>query len=494
MALPLPEYDDLDATALAELVRQGAVSPGELVEAAVARVEARNPALNAVIDRQFAQARAATPSDGPFRAVPFLLKDLKGEQAGERCTDGSRLLAEYRPTEDSELVRRFRAAGLVVCGRTNTPELGIYPVTEPELFGPARNPWNLDHSPGGSSGGAASAVAARLVPVAHASDGGGSIRIPAAHCGLVGLKPTRARTPFAPHVAEGWGGYAIAHVVSRSVRDTAALLDCVQGPVAGAPYQVLPPERPFAEEVAREPGRLRIALVRQALFTDENHPDCLAAVDDAATLARSLGHEVEEASLPIDRDALVRAYFTTVAAGVAVSVDGMGRKVGRRPRRGDVETATWFLRLIGRTLTAADYVAARDAVHQAGLAMARFHQRYDVLLTPTTARPAPKVGELQPRPAEAWALALLDAVPVRAGVLKALEALSRNALRATGNTMLFNQTGQPAISLPLHWGPSGLPIGTQWVAAFGGEATLLRLAGQLERARPWAHRKPAPVA
>lgn len=493
MPLPLPEYDELDATALAALVSAGEVTPTELIEACIARIDARDPDLNAVVSKQYDQARAAAATglpEGPFRGVPFLLKDLKGEQAGEVCTDATRILADYRPPRDADLVVRFREAGLNTCGRTNSPEFGIYPVTEPDLHGPTRSPWNRDHTPGGSSGGAAAAVAARYVPAAHASDGGGSIRIPASHSGLVGLKPTRARTPFGPYVMEGWGGFAVGHVVTRTVRDSAGILEAIRGPVAGQPYQVRAPQRPYTEEIGAPAGRLRIAFTKQALFTDTIDPEPVRAVERAAALAADLGHEVVEQHPPFDRNELVHAYFVTVAAGVSGSVAAAAAKVGREPRRKDFEPGTWFLKLIGDALSASEYERCRHVIQRAGRRMSDFMAEHDVILTATTARPPLEIGEIGVSTAEKTLLTVLDNVPSRRVMMKVLDKLADGAMRATANTMLFNQTGQPAISLPLHWSDTGLPIGTQWAGRFGDEATLIRLACQLEEAAPWADRRP----
>ncbi|MCC6623724.1 MAG: amidase [Deltaproteobacteria bacterium] len=498
MSLPLPEYERFDALGLAELVRTKQVSPSELVEAAIARIEARDKHLNAVIHRQFdkarAAARAAAPSpDQPFAGVPFLLKDIMGHEAGEPTTYGSRAFVGTRSDRDAELTIRYKRAGLIVLGKTNVPELGIYGVTESELYGPCRNPWNLAHTPGGSSGGSAAAVAAGYVPAAHGGDGGGSIRIPAAHSGLVGMKPTRARNPAGPFAGERWAGFVSEHVLTRSVRDSAAMLDATQGPDAGAPYQVVAPEGPYLAEVARDPGKLRIAFSKAALFGDETHPDNVAAVEDAARLAASLGHEVEEAAPPFDRDTLVRAYFTVIAAGANLGVRNAGELKGRPARAAEFERTTWLLKLIGDKLTAGEYAAALHTIQVAHRTLAPFFTRYDVFLTPTAARPPAPIGAFKLKPSERRLVAALSAAPLRPLLLTALSKMAKNALGATPNTQLFNMTGQPAISLPLFWSSDGLPIGTQWVGRFADEATLYRLAGQLERARPWFERRPPPL-
>ena len=491
-----PEYDDHDATGLAALVRTRQLSARELVDAAIARIEARNPALNAVVHTQFERARreAEQAGTGSFAGVPFLLKDLFAEDAGEPSTGSCQLGSTWRAERDCELVARYKRAGLIILGRTNTPELGIMGTTEPAFRGPTRNPYDLKCSSGGSSGGSAAAVSARMVPAAHASDGGGSIRIPASHCGLVGLKPTRGRNPLGPFGGEHWAALVEEHVVTRSVRDTAGLLDATAGPDDGAPYQVRDPVRPFAAEIGKPPGALRIAFTSQALFADTLDPDCAAAVADAAALARSLGHHVEEALPAFDRAALVRAYLLVVAAGVSCDLSVAAVRAGRAARARDVEPATWLLHLIGCTLSAADHAAAIDSMRRAARQVAEFFARYDVLLTATTARPPVTLGELSPSRSELLQMSVLRALPLRSLLLRALDEAAHGPLAATPNTQLFNITGQPAISLPLSWNAAGLPIGTQWVAPFGREDLLLRLASQLEAARPWSTRRPRPHA
>lgn len=485
-----PEYDNHDATGLAELVRTRKVSAEELVEAAIARIEARNPALNAVVHTQFERARgeARRPGTGSFAGVPFLLKDLFAEDAGEPSTSSCQLGSAWRADRDCELVARYKRAGLIIVGRTNTPEFGIMGVTEPAFRGPTRNPYDPERTSGGSSGGSAAAVSARMVPAAHASDGGGSIRIPASHCGLVGLKPTRGRNPLGPFGGEHWAALVEDHAVTRSVRDTAALLDATAGPDDGAPYQVRDPAGPFAAEVGQPPGALRIAFTSQALFAETLDPDCAAAVADAAALARSLGHHVEEAMPTFDRAELTRAYLLVVAAGVSCDLAVAAARAGRAARAQDVEPATWMLHMVARTLSATDHAAAIEAMRRAARQVAEFFTRYDVLLTATTARPPVAIGELAPTRAEQLQMKVLRALPLRALMLKVLDEAAHGPLAATPNTQLFNMTGQPAISLPLWWNAAGLPIGTQWVARFGREDVLLRLASQLESARPWSTR------
>ncbi|MFO1056076.1 MAG: amidase [Dongiaceae bacterium] len=487
------EYARQDAVGLAGLVRRGEATAGELVEAALARMDHVNGRINAVVHRLDEAARAAAAGalpDGPFRGVPFLVKNLAARVAGAPCTMGCRALAGHRAETDSELVGRYRRAGLVFAGITNSPEFGLMGTTEPELYGPTRNPWNLGHSAGGSSGGAAAAVAAGIVPVAHGGDGGGSIRIPASACGLFGLKPSRGRDRLDPDAAADWQGFAVSHVLSRTVRDSAAFLDVARGadddPAAAPP----PPERPYRDEVGRDPGRLRIGLIGRSLFGERTHPDCLAALGDAAALLASLGHEVEEVRLSIAPEEGRLAYLEVVAASIAAELDGLVPLLGGRLRAALFEAPTWFMGQVGRSLRPADLERARATVERLSRAVAMLHARFDLIMTPTLAYPPARIGELTPKPHERVGLALLRRVGPRPALRWVLTTLAAALIERTPNTMLFNMTGQPAMSVPLWWNAAGLPIGTQLAARFGDEATLFRLAGQLEQARPWADRRP----
>jgi len=488
-----PEYERYDGLALAELVRRREVTPAELVAAAIERIEERNPRLNAVVHRMYDEARrvVSTPlPDGPFTGVPMLLKDLMAAYAGAPLTYGCRFFADHVPDHDSEMVARYKQAGLVVVGKTNTPELGIMGFTEPRLFGPCRNPWDPDHTPGGSSGGSGAAVAAGMAPIGHGGDGGGSLRIPASCCGLFGLKPTRGRNPLGPDFGESWCGFVQEHALTRSVRDSAALLDATAGPDPGAPYAAAPPERPFLSEVGADPGRLRIAYSSEPLFGDTTHPDCRAAVEDAAHLCASLGHHVEEARPIFEKAALRRSYLAVVAVNTARAIAFMGELARRRPSPSGFEPAPWFLGLIGKRMSAARYQAAIDTLHRSSRRIAAFFTSYDVFMTPTLAHPPQRIGALALRPADAAAIRALRAAPLKKLLDTALEKMAGQAFEATSNTMLFNQTGQPAMSVPLWWSAAGLPIGVQLAARYGDEATLFRLAAQLEAARPWFDRRP----
>ena len=490
---PLPEYESYDGLGLADLVRRREVLASEVTEAAIARIEARNPAVNAVIHTMFEQARRAASGplpDGPFSGVPFLLKDLLAACAGEPLTSSCRLLAAYVPDHDSELVARHRRAGLVILGKTNTPELGILGVTEPLLHGPTRNPWHLDRTPGGSSGGSAAAVAAGMVPLAHGGDGGGSIRIPASCCGVFGLKPSRGRNPLGPDFGESWCGMVQEHALTRSVRDSAALLDATCGPDLGAPYHAPPPSRPFLAEVGAEPGRCRIAFTAESLFGERTHPECRAAVEDAAHLCETLGHSVSEAAPEFGKAALRRAYLAVVAVNTARAIDLCGELTARRPTRAGFERETWFLGAIGRHMPAHEYQAALDHLHVVRRSVAAFFERYDVLLTPTLAYPPVRIGELAPTGGQRVAMRALGSIPSHRVLARALEQMAAEAFETSANTMLFNQTGQPAMSVPLWWSADGLPIGAQFAARYGEEGLLFRLAAQLEQARPWSGRRP----
>ncbi len=472
----------LDATAQAELVRNGDVSPTELVEAAIARVEQVNPELNAVIHELFEEGRAEAESpdlpDGPFKGVPFLFKDLGAAYAGQPLHLGMRALKEagFRAPMDSYLGERFRAAGFVVIGKTNVPELGILPTTEPVAYGATRNPWNIDHTPGGSSGGSGAAVASGMVPAAHANDGGGSIRIPASINGLVGLKPTRQRISEGPMIGDNMGGLTVELAVTRSVRDTAAILDAVHGSAPGDPYVAPEPARPYMDELETDP-KLRVGVAEQPAVPGlESHPDCVAAVRAARDLLVELGHEVEE-STPLSAEMaealnLEDTFMTRWAAGQAATLDMFGVLLGRALTADDVEPLTWALAEEGRARSAGRYLAD-TALHQTvSRAIAGWHESgFDLMLTPTMAEPPVPLGTYDQSGADP-----LDAF--------------RRAVPAGSFTAIFNATGQPAISLPLHMSEEGLPIGIQLVAPFGREDLLIQVAAQLERAQPWADRRP----
>jgi amidase len=470
----------IDATDQAKLVREGEVSPTELVSEAISKIEELNPQLNAVIHPLFDEAREAAADelpDGPFRGVPLLVKDLSCYMAGVPVHEGMRVLrdAGYRSDHDMVITQRLRGAGFAILGRTNTPELGILPTTEPVAYGATHNPWDLDRSPGGSSGGSAAAVAAGIVAAAHANDGGGSIRIPASHCGLVGLKPTRGRVTMAPDFGDVMGGLVNELAVTHSVRDAAAILDAIQGPAPGDPYAAPAPVRPYVEEVGADPGRLTIGLMtRPPGGQFEAHPECVAAAEGAAALLEELGHGVER-SYPADVDdpGYIANFLTRWTAGVDWNLKYWGAKIGREIGPEDVEPCTWALAEQGRAHAGGDLLLAVEEAQAGSRRIASWwaDDGFDLLLTPTCAEPPPRLGEHDAPPDNPLA-PIVRATPF--------------AIFTAG----FNTTGQPAISLPLHMTGDGLPVGVQLVAAFGREDLLLRVAAQIEAARPWAERTP----
>jgi amidase len=469
------ELSVLDACAQAELVRTGQVTAAELVTAAIERIEALNPALNAVVTPAFDQAAAAarTRLAGPFAGVPYLLKDLACEMEGVRFTEGSRFLAGHVSARDSELVARLRRAGLVIAGKTNTPEFGMAPACEPVLFGPARNPWDPRRSTSGSSGGSAAAVASGMVPFAHGNDLGGSLRYPASACGLFALKPTRARNPLGPEYGDIAAGSATEHALTRSVRDSAALLDATSGPDLGDPYWAPPTARKFLDEVGADPGRLRIGCTTRTPEGDLGHPDCVAAADHAARLCASLGHEVTETAWPGFTPEVGAAIGTMIYAATAWIMRYWIRRVGREPEPGEIEPLNQALWQAGEKVTAAEWLLAVEDIQRFSRRVARFFTGFDMFLTPTMSTPPLPIGAMASTPEDPW---------------RSLE-VSSQTVRYAG--VIANLTGNPAMSVPLWWNAEGLPIGAHFLGRFGDEATLIRLAAQLEAAQPWAARRPA---
>ena len=469
---PFPEYENYDALGLAELVRNGEVTAAELLDAAIARAEMRNPTVNAIVDKLYDHGRdtiAAGLPDGPFTGVPYLLKDIGGVLGGYVQTRGSRFFDDLVPPEDSVIVKRGKRAGLVIFGKTNTPELGLSLTCEPQLFGPSRNPWDLERTPGGSSGGSSAAVAAYIVPMASGGDGFGSIRAPASCCGLVGLKPTRARNTQDPYSGEGNAGQTTEHALTRSVRDSAALLDATAGPGSGDPYVAPPPARPFLDEVGADPGRLRIAMTSRAPNGAPVESEVLDVFESAAKLLRDLGHDVEEADPDIDRESVIPTFRTISAANVAATL--RSHPAGKKAGPSNVERVTAAAAKLGEEMSGADYVQATQAAHRLGRRMAAFHQSYDVLLTPA-------LGTLPPR------LGWIDMM------LEDADEYWNRVFSFSPFTVWFNITGQPGVTLPMGVSETGLPISVQLVAPYGDEATLIRLAAQLETARPWTDRRP----
>ncbi|MGE5841825.1 MAG: amidase [Deltaproteobacteria bacterium] len=484
------EFDQFDGLGLAELVRKKEVAPSEVCEEAIRRIEQVNPKVNAVILSLYDLARRSIQEglpQGPFIGVPFLLKDMIEEYAGVPITRASRMCKNHVSTQDSEMVHRFKRSGVVILGKTNLPELGILGVTEPELYGPSRNPWNTEHTPGGSSGGSAAAVASGMVPIASGNDGGGSIRIPASCCGLFGLKPTRGRNPLGPKVGEHRQGAVVSHVITRSVRDSAAMLDATQGPDAGAPYVIPPPERPYLEEIERNPGSLKIAFTSASPIDTPVHQECVKAVEETARLLEQLGHKVEETQPEVDGKAMAKSYVTICFGEIAADIEEVEATVGRRVKTSHVETLTWTLGLLGRTMSACDFARAKREWGVAGRAMGRFHQKYDLYLTPTLAYPPLRIGEMQPKPLERCLMKGVNAFGL--GVIFKMSGFIDQMVEVNMSKMPFTQlanlTGQPAMSVPLQWTADGLPVGVHFIAPFGDEAMLFRLAAQIEKARPW---------
>src|SRR5580765_8974718 len=466
----------LDATAQAELVRTRRASPRELVDAAIARIERVNARVNAVITPRFEKARRdadAPLPDGPFRGVPFLLKDLTCHSAGDPYHAGMRVLRDLRWTEphDTHLAARFRAAGFVFLGKTNTPELGPVPTTEPIAYGPTRNPWDPGRSPGGSSGGSAAAVATGMVPVAHANDGGGSIRIPASECGLVGLKPTRGRVSQGPLTGEAWAGGVADGAVTRTVRDAAGLLDAISNRMPGEPYYAPPLPRPLVQEVGADPGQLRIGVLDRPGgegYLDD--PECRAAVAGAALLLEALGHHLEEsAPAAMFEPEFLRHFSTVIAADTEATFQNFEELLGRPIGEDELEGRNVAYRRIGRKLSAVDYLESRAWFGTWSRWMAGWWEDHDLLLRPTGGAPPPELGWFTAAGPEHEGERVVSFIPY---------------------TAQFNMTGQPAITLPLHWTPGGLPVGVQFVAAYGREDLLIQVASQLEQAASWTSRHP----
>lgn len=488
------EYVRYDAIGLARLVAGKQVAASEVLDAAIARADAVNPAINAIVRRLDDHARDQIRRgglEGPFAGVPFLIKDLAAEYGGEPISSGSRFLADYVAAQDSELVRRYKAAGLLIFGKTNTPEFGLTPFTESLLFGPARNPWNTQRTPGGSSGGAGAAVAAGIVPMANGGDGGGSIRIPASCNGLVGLKPSRGLVPFGPQAGEGWWGFTTEHVITRSVRDSAAALDATAGPDLGCPY-FTPPAPSYLAAMAEPPGRLRIAFSATALVGQSMDAECRAGLERTVRLLQDLGHELVEAAPPVSREEFLRAFTIMLSGEIAATLASAARDLGRPFDPDLVEPSTLALARIGRALSAEEAALARQYIGRLTRRIGHWFADYDVLLTPTLGRPPFPIGSLQPHGLERAQLALLNRLPL-ARMIKSGPLLTKFAEKYFDwipNTPVFNATGQPSISLPLHWSTEGLPVGMMFTAPLAQDARLLQLAAQLEQAQPWFDRRP----
>ena len=494
------DYLACDATQLATLVARREVGAGELLELALAQLARTQPRINAVCRLMEAEARAqlaGPPSSGPFAGVPFLLKDGVQDVAGLPTGYGSAGMRHVVPTESAHIVRRYREAGLVIFGKTNLPEFALKGVTDSRANGRTNNPWNVDHVPGGSSGGAAAAIASGVVPLAAAADGGGSIRIPAACCGLFGLRPSRGRVSSGPGIGEAWYGASSEGVISRSVRDTARVLDAIAGAEPGDPFAIAPPSEPYAQAMQRPPGRLRIGFTATSPLGTDVHPEAVAAVADAAALLASLGHEVEEAAPDIDGPLLARCYLHIYFGQVPAA---MARAYAAGAKRGEFEPMTRIIETLGKSTSASTLTTHLASWNQHARALAAFHQRFDLLLTPTLAHPPVRHGAGEPPKAQQALLDVLDRTGLlglfaRTGLAAStVDKIATDSLQYVPFTQLANLTGTPAMSVPLHWTADGLPLGVQFVAPFGREERLLQLAAQLEQARPWFARLPAWVA
>jgi Asp-tRNA(Asn)/Glu-tRNA(Gln) amidotransferase A subunit family amidase len=467
--------DTHDAIGLAGLVRSRKVSPSELLEAAIERTEATNPRFNFMAQKHYDFARAEIARglpEGPFTGVPWLLKDLAAYIEGLPTEGGSRLNKGQRGQFTTELVERYRRAGMVVFGKTTTPEFGLTGTTESALMGPTRNPWNPERIAGGSSGGAAAAIAAGVIPAAHATDGGGSIRIPASCCGLFGLKPSRGRTPMGPYRTEGWGGMSAHHAITRSVRDSAALLDATQGVEPGSRYSAPSPESSFLSQVGRDPGRLRIAVMRKPFNSAPVDPDCLAVLEQTAKLCESLGHHIEAAAPMLDASALGQASFVLIASSLSADILDRAKSLGIAPGPDMLEPITLAFVEYGKTTTGADFARANNMMQAAAVSVAQFMAKYDVILSPTLASPPLPLGQIN----------LTPGVP--------FPEWGQRAAMFSPFTQMANFTGQPSMSVPLGMSQDGLPVGMLFTGRYGEEALLYRLAGQLERAAPWSARRP----
>ena len=466
--------ENQDALGLAGLVKKGDVSPAELLEQAIKQAEAENPKYNFLASKLYDYGRKQIANglpEGPFRGVPWLIKDLSANIKGQPTGNGSRSYKGYRAPESSELVRRYEKAGLVIFGKTTSPEFGLTPVTESLAYGATRNPWNSDYTPGGSSGGSAAAVASGVLPAAHASDGGGSIRIPASCCGLFGLKPSRGRNPIGPGRTEGWGGLSMQHAVTRTVRDSAALLDISHGLEVGARYSAPTPESSFLSQVGRNPGKLRIALALTPPSGSPVDPECINAAKDAAKLLESMGHHVEEAAPKVSNDELSLASYAIIATSLAADVADRAKVTGIAPSAEILEKGTLEMLAFGEKMSGVSVSRAHNGLLNAASQVGQFMTNYDLILSPTLGESPVEIGKLSLNTDD-------------------FAAWGQSAARFTPFTGLFNATGQPSASIPFARSEKGLPIGIMISARYGDEATIFRVASQIEKAAPWLHTYP----
>ena len=491
-------YKNLDGLGLAELVKKKEIHPKELIEEAITTIESLNPKLNAVIHKMYEQARKAADENptGTFSGVPVLLKDIAQEIEAEPITSGSKAYQSYRAKIDSGYVRQLRKTGVIILGQTNVPEFGLMGVTEPTYYGAARNPWDLDHNPGGSSGGAAAAVASGMIPIAGASDGGGSIRIPAAYCGLFALKPTRGRTPVGPYYGRSWQGACVDHVLTRSVRDSAAMLDELQTFEKAAAFHAPPFQGNYLQMVQTPPEKqLTIAFSVTSPIGTEVHPECRNAVIKTARILESMGYMVEEKDAPVDGKKIANSFLTMYFGETAATLSSLEEILGRKSRFSDVEPTTWLLGLLGKATSAEEFVLSIKEWDKAAYAMESFHETYDLYITPATAFPAPKIGELEPTPFEKWVISIVGTLGLGRLLKKTgiVDQMAEKNLMRTPFSQLANLTGQPAMTIPIHQTTSGLPVGVQIMAARGREDRLFQLAGFLEQTKDWINIQENPL-
>jgi amidase len=484
-------YQNYDGLGLAELIKKKELHPKEVVAEAIKTIEQHNPKLNAVINKFYASAEIMAENvelQGSFAGVPMLVKDIAQEIGGERITFGSKAYQNYRSKADSNYIKNVRKTGAIFLGQTNIPEFALMGITEPEIYGPARNPWNTDHTPGGSSGGSAAAVASGMVPIAGANDGGGSIRIPGAYCGLFGMKPTRGRTPVGPFYGRYWQGASVDLILSRSVRDSAAMLDAISDFEKGAAFHVLPFESSYLNQVHTGINKkLNIAFTVQSPLGTEVQPDCKEAVLKTAKYLEAIGHNVVEKEASTDGKILAHSYLTMYFGEVAALLTSLNDVLGRKVTMSDVEMTTWIIGLVGKATSAEEFVLGLREWDKAAIEMETFHETYDLYMTPTTAMLPARIGELQPSKSEKLAMQAAGKLGV-GGILKKLgivEQVAQNNLKRTPFTQLANLTGQPAMTVPVHLSQNGLPVGVQFMAARGREDLLYSLAGELEQSDLW---------
>jgi amidase len=491
----IKEYKKHDALGLADLVKKKQVTPLELLKTAMKTIKKHNPQINAVVTPMYDLAKKDIKNGlpkGPFHGVPFLLKDLLASYAGVPLTSGCRGYSNYIPDHDSELVKRFKATGVVICGKTNTPEFGIMGVTEPKLHGPTLNPWNKNHTPGGSSGGSGAAVSSQMVPMASAGDGGGSIRIPASCCGIFGMKPSRGRNPIGPDIPYAWQGCVVEHVLTRSVRDSAAMLDATRGSDPGAPYIIKEPNSSYLSVLKKKPQKLKIAFTTTSPLGNTLDRSSIEAVEKAAKICESLGHHVEEATPDLDGHSITMNYLIMNCAESAADIKSLEQYMGHKASSKDVEISTLMLGLLGKAYTAEEYSQSLRDWNRTSREMGRFHQNYDILITPTAANPPAKIGELVPKKSEETMMKIIRFL--RLGKLVKIsgmvEQMAESMAQQYPFTQIANLTGQPAMSVPLHWSENNLPIGVQFIGDMCREDLLFQLAAQLEKAEPWFDKKP----